>query len=81
MGACGGNGKPKHNKKKRMHKNSGSDTQDTVVNAGFNGPRARQKTRHFKGNKDGPSQPDKILDRPCQIDGTSDKPANHTKRE
>jgi hypothetical protein len=80
MGARDGNGQPKQNKNKRRHKNGGSNTKDAVVNAGFNGPRAGQKKRPFKGNKDGPSQLDKILDRPCQINGTSDKPANRTNR-
>ena len=34
----------------------------------------------FKANRDGPSNLDKILDRPCQIHGTPDKPASHTNR-
>ena len=29
-------------------------------------------------NRDGPSSLDRIVDRPCQIHGTPDKPANHT---
>ena len=38
------------------------------------------KRKPFKGNKDGPSQLDRILDRPCQIHGTEDIPATHTNR-
>ena len=34
----------------------------------------------FKANRDRPSNLDKILDRPCQIHGTPDKPATHTNR-
>ena len=52
-----------------------------MVNAGFSGPRPGQRKKPFKGNKDGPSSLDKILDRPCQIHGTLEKPANHTNRE
>ena len=36
---------------------------------------------HSKAAKMGPSSLNKILDRLCQIHGTSDKPANHTNRE
>ena len=53
---------------------------DTVVNAGFSGPKSGQRKKPFKGNRDGPSSLDKILERPCQIHGTPDKPANHTNR-
>src|SRR4051812_43633913 len=40
----------------------------------------RSTDKPFKGNRDGPSSLDRILDRPCQIHGTPDKPANHTNR-
>lgn len=34
-----GNGRPRRNRNKRRHKNSGSDTKDATVNARFNNPR------------------------------------------
>ena len=73
-----GNGKPRRSKHKRQNNNEG--TQDTVVNAGFSGPKSDQRKKPFKANRDGPSSLDRILDRPCQIHGTPDKPANHTNR-
>jgi hypothetical protein len=73
-----GNGKPRRNKHKRRNNNEG--TQDTAVNAGFSGSKTGQRKKPFKANRDGPSNLDKILDRPCQIHGTPDKPANHTNR-
>ena len=51
-----------------------------MVNAGFSGSKPSQRKKPFKGNRDGPSSLDRILDRPCQIHGTPDKPANHTNR-
>ena len=72
------NDKPRSNKHKRRNNNEG--TQDTTVNAGFSGSKPGQRKKPFKANKDGPSSLDRILDRPCQIHGTPDKPANHTNR-
>ena len=66
------NGKPKRNKNKHRYKNGGSDTEDTAVNAGFTGPKSGQKRKPYKGNKDGPSQLDRLLDRPCGIHGTQE---------
>lgn len=74
-----GNGKPQRNKNKR--RNNEESPENTAVNAGFRGSRPGQRKKLFKGNKDSPSNLDKILDRPCQIHGTPDKPANHTNRE
>ena len=74
-----GNGKPLRNKDKCRNTNAG--TQDTSVNAGFNGSKTGQRRKTFKANRDGPSSLDKILDRPCQIHGSPDKPANHTNRK
>ena len=73
-----GNGKPRRNKNKRRN-NSGSPD-DTAVNAEFSGSRPGQRKKPFKGNKDGPSSLDRILDRPCQIHDTPEKPANNTNR-
>ena len=39
-----------------------------------------QRKKPYKRNNQGPSSLDRILDRPCQIHGTLDKPANHTHR-
>ena len=36
------------------------------------------RKKSFKKNNSGPSSLDCILDRPCQIHGTPDKPPNHT---
>ena len=73
-----GNCKPRRNK--NMHRNNNAGTQDTAVNAGFSGPKSGQRKKPLKANRDGPSNLDKILDRPCQIHGNPDKPANHTNR-
>ena len=51
-----------------------------AVNAGFSGSKPIQRKNPFKANNDGPSSLDRILDRPCQIHGTPNKPANHTNR-
>ena len=74
-----GNGKPRCNENKRRNNNN-DDADDMTVNAGFSGPKYCQWKKPFKGNKDGPSNLDKILERPCQIHGTPYKPANHTNR-
>ena len=66
------NGKPKRNKNKRRYKNGRRGTEEAAVNAGFAEPKSGQKRKPYKGNKDGPSTLDKILDRPCQIHGTSE---------
>ena len=73
-----GNGKPRRSKHK--HRNDNERTHDTAVNAGFSGPKPGQRKKPFKANRDGPSNLDKILDRPCQIHDNPDKPANHTNR-
>ena len=52
-----------------------------MVNAGFRGSRPNQQNKPSKGSKEGPSDLNRVLDRPCQIHGTPDKPANHTHRE
>lgn len=73
-----GNRKPRHNKHKRRNNNEG--TEDRAVNAGSSGSKSGQWKKPLKGNRDGPSSLDRILDRPCQIHGTLDKPSNHTNR-
>ena len=72
------NGKPRRSRHKRL--NNGDNTKDTAVNAGFSGSKFGQRKKPFKGNRDGPSNLDKILDQPCQIHRTPDKPANHCNR-
>ena len=74
----GGNGKPRRNKNKHLNNNEG--TRDTTINAGFSGPRPGQRKKPFMAYRDGPSNLDKILDRPCQIHGHPNNPANHTNR-
>ena len=73
------NGKPRRNRHKR--RSNGDNTKDTAVNAGFSGSKSGQRKKSFKRNNPGPSSLDHILDRPCQIHGTPDKPANHTNRD
>ena len=51
-----------------------------AVNDGFSNPKPGQRKKPFKANLDEPSNLDRILDRPCQIHGYPDKPANHTNR-
>ena len=70
------NGKPRHNRHKRP--SNGDNTDDTSVNAGFSGSKSGQRKKPYKRNNPGPSSLDRILDRPCQIHGIPDKPANHT---
>ena len=72
------NGKPRRNRHKRRSNNE--NTEDTTVNTGFSGSKPGQRKKPFKGNKDCPSSLDRILDWPCQIHGTPDKPANHSNR-
>ena len=55
-----GNGKPRRSKHKHNEK-----THDTAVNARFSGPKLGQRKKPFKANRNGPSNLDKILDRPC----------------
>jgi hypothetical protein len=74
-----GNGKPRRNKNK--HRHNGAEADDTAVNAGFHNSKFGPWKKPSKGNQDGPIKLDAILDRLCQIDGTSDKPANHTNRK
>jgi hypothetical protein len=72
------NGRPRRSKNKRQNNNE--EPEDTSVNARFSGSKPGQWKKPFKGTRDGPSNLDKILDRPCQIHGTLDKPASHTNR-
>ena len=73
------NDKPRRNRHKRRI--NGNHTDDTSVNAGFSGSKSGQRKKPYKRNNQGPSSLDRILNRPCQIHGTPDKPANHTNRE
>ena len=73
------NGKPRRSRHKR--RNNGGNAKDTIVNAGFSGSKSSQWKKPFKRNNPGPSSLDHILDQPCQIHGTPNKPANHTNRE
>ena len=73
-----GNGKPRRNKNNSRNDNERSC--DTAVNAGFSNPKPGQRKKPFKANQDEPSNLDRILDRPCQIHGHPNKPANHTNR-
>ena len=70
------NGRPRHNKYKR--RNNNYNTEYMTVNAGFSGSKSGQRKKPFKRNREGSSNLDRILDRPCQIHGTPNKPANHT---
>ena len=73
-----GNGKPRGSKNNSRNDNERSG--DTTVNAGFSNPKPGQRKKPFKANRYEPSNLDRILDRPCQIHGHPDKPANHTNR-
>ena len=70
------NSKPRRNKHNR--RSNGDNTDDTVVNTRFSGSKSGQWKKPFKRNNSGSSNLNCILDRPCQIHGTPDKPANHT---
>ena len=70
-----GNDKPR-----RTEHNSRNNIRDTTVNAGFHNLKPGQWNKPLKANQDGPSTLDRILDRPCQIHGLPDRPANHTNR-
>ena len=73
-----GNGKPRGRKNNSRNDNERSG--DTAVNTRFSNPKPGQRKKPFKANRDEPSNLDRILDRPCQIHGHPDKPANHTNR-
>ena len=73
------NGKPQRNRHKRH--NNGDNAEDTAINAGFSGSKSGQRKKPFKRNNLDLSSLDRILDRPCQIHGTPDKPANQTNTE
>ena len=73
-----GNGKPRRSKHNSRDDNERSC--DRAVNAGFSNPKPGQRNKPLKANRDGPSDLDRILDRPCQIHGHPDKLANHTNR-
>ena len=74
-----GNGKSRRKKDQCQNKENGPNS--TAVNAGFKSPRPNNKTLPLKDNSDELSNLNKILDRLCQIHGTSGKPANHTHRD
>ena len=77
-----GNGKPRRNRNnKHRNRGSSSDAEETTVNVGFSNQRGGNKSKPFQGGKDGPTQLDKILDKPCAIQSTPDKPAMHTNRK
>ena len=65
-----GNGKPRRTEYNNIR--------DTAENARFHNPKPGQWMNPLKANQDGPSTLDRILDRPCQIQGHPDMPANHT---
>ena len=73
-----GNDKPRRSKYNSRNDNERS--RDKAVNAGFSNPKPGQRKKPFKANRDGPSNLDMIMDRPYQIHGHPDKPANHTNR-
>lgn len=73
-----GNRNPRHNKNKCRH--NGPEADDSEVNAGFRNSKSGPRKKPSKGSQDGPTKLDAILDKPCQIHGTPDKPANHTNR-
>ena len=72
------NSKPRCNRHKC--RNNDNNTDDTAVNAGFSGSKSGQRKNPFKRSNSGSSSLHRILDRPCQIHDTPDKPANHTNR-
>ena len=72
------NDKPRRNRHK--HRSNGDNTDDTTVYAKFSGSKYGQRKKPFKRKNPGSSSLDRILDRPCQIHGTPDKPANHTNK-
>ena len=74
-----GNGKSRRRKDQRRNKENGPNS--TAVNAGFKSSRPNNKTLPLKDNSDELSNLNKILDRLCEIHGTSGKPANHTHRD
>ena len=74
-----GNGKSRRRKDQRRNKENGPNS--TAVNTGFKSSRPNNKTLPLKDNSDELSNLNKILDRLCQIHGTSGKPANHTHRD
>ena len=75
----GNKDKSQHNRYKLQ--NNSDNTEDIAVNAGFSGSKSGQRKKPFKKNNSGSSSLDRILDRPCQIHGTPDKPPNHTIRD
>ena len=73
------NGKPRRNRHKRRINSNHTD--DTAVNAGFSGSKSGERKKPYNRNNSGSSSLDRILDRPCQIHGTPEKPANHTNKD
>ena len=72
--------KDKSRRNRYKHRNNSDNTKDTMVNARFSGSMSGQRKKPFKRNNPGSSNLDRILDRPSQIHGTPDKPANHTNK-
>ena len=72
--------KDKSRRNRYKRRNNSDNTEDTTVNAGFRGSKSGQRKKPFQKNNSGPSSLDRILDRPCQIHDTPDKPPNHTNR-
>jgi len=72
-------GKFWRNRNKRQ--SNGDNTDDTTVHAGFSASKSGQRKKPYKRSSGKPSSLDRILDRPCQIHGALDKPANHTNRD
>ena len=75
------NNKDKSRRNRYKRRNNSDNTEDTTVNAEFRGSKSSQRKKPFEKNNSGPSSLDRILDRPCQIHGTPDKPPNHNNRD
>ena len=75
------NSKDKSRCNRYKRRNNNDNIEDMTVNAGFSGSKSGQWKKPFKKNNSGSSSLDRILDRPCQIHGTPDKPDNHTNRD
>ena len=74
------NSNDKLRRSRHKRRSNGDNSDDTTVNAGFSGSKSGQRKKPFKRSNPGSSSLGRILNRPCQIHGTPDKPANHTNR-
>ena len=74
------NSTSKIRRNRHRRRSNDNNTDDATINAGFTGSMSGQRKKPYKRNNEGPSSLDLILDRPCQIQGTPDKQANHTNR-